>query len=49
MTLAALNVGSPRAILERQAKTFRKATNPKKSTKQIRKEVDDFLRSQGRL
>jgi myo-inositol-1-phosphate synthase len=26
-----------------------KATNPKKSTKQIRREVDDFLRSQGRL
>jgi hypothetical protein len=41
--------GVARAILERQAKSFKKAMHPKKSTKQIRREVDDFLRSQGRL
>jgi hypothetical protein len=41
--------GVARAILERQAKSFTKAMHPKKSTRQIRREVDDFLRSQGRL
>lgn len=41
--------GIARAILERQTSTFKKAANPKKSTKQIRREVDDFLRAQGRL
>ena len=41
--------GIARAILERQLRSFAKAANPKKSTKQIRREVDDFLRSQGRL
>lgn len=44
-----LYAGIARAILERQIKTFKKAANPKKSTKQIRREVDDFLRAQGRL
>jgi len=41
--------GIARAILERQVRSFAKAMHPKKSTKQIRREVDDFLRSQGRL
>lgn len=41
--------GVVRAILERQIRSFAKAANPKKSTKQIQREVDDFLRSQGRL
>lgn len=44
-----LYAGIARAILERQIRSFAKAANPKKSTKQIRREVDDFLRSQGRL
>jgi hypothetical protein len=44
-----LYAGIARAILERQLRSFAKATNPKKSTKQIRREVDDFLRAQGRL
>jgi len=41
--------GIARAILERQVRSFTKAMHPKKSTKQIRREVDDFPRSQGRL
>lgn len=41
--------GVARAILERQVRSFTKAMHPKKSTKQIRREVDDFLRMQGRL
>lgn len=41
--------GIVRAILERQIRSFAKAANPKKSTKQIRREVDEFLRAQGRL
>jgi hypothetical protein len=44
-----LYAGLVRAILERQVRSFAKAAHPKKSTKQIRREVDDFLRSQGRL
>ena len=44
-----LYAGIARAILERQIRSFAKAANPKKSTKQIRREVDDFLRAQGRL
>lgn len=44
-----LYAGIARAILERQARSFKQAAHPKKSTKQIRREVDDFLRSQGRL
>jgi hypothetical protein len=44
-----LYAGIARAILERQIRSFAKATHPKKSTKQIRREVDDFLRAQGRL
>ena len=40
--------GIARAILERQIRSFAKAMHPKKSTRQIRREVDDFLRSQGR-
>ena len=44
-----LYAGIARAILERQIRSFAKAAHPKKSTKQIRREVDDFLRAQGRL
>ena len=44
-----LYAGIVRAILERQIRSFAKAANPNKSTKQIRREVDDFLRAQGRL
>jgi hypothetical protein len=40
--------GIARAILERQVRSFAKALHPKKSTRQIRREVDDFLRSQAR-
>lgn len=43
-----LYAGLVRAILERQVRSFAKAMHPKKSTRQIRREVDDFLRSQGR-
>lgn len=41
--------GIARAIIERQVSTFKKAAHPKKNTKRIRQEVDDFLRAQGRL
>ena len=43
-----LYAGLVRAILERQVRSFAKAAHPKKSTKQVRREVDEFLRSQGR-
>lgn len=36
------------AILEHQVRTFRLAANPKKSTRKIRLEVDEFLRAHGR-
>ena len=49
LTPFGLYAGIARAILERQIRSFAKAAHPKKSTKQIRREVDEFLRSQGRL
>lgn len=44
-----LYAGIARAILARQLRSFAKAANPKKSMKQIWREVDDFLRAHGHL